>query len=93
MRLTQKEQSECGMFCPGWQKGAWDVLSAMVNLCGMFCPGCQKMAWVLFCPGMFCTVHVHYYNSLDRKSLLLRFIRYNIKCAVIIHYFRLQVLH
>ena len=28
MRLTLKEQSECGMFCPGWQK--W---------LGMFCPG------------------------------------------------------
>ena len=21
MRLTLKEQSECGMFCPGWQNG------------------------------------------------------------------------
>ena len=34
MRLTLKEQAECGMFCPGWQK--WH---------GMLCPGWQKMAW------------------------------------------------
>ena len=30
MRLTLMEQSECGMFCSGWQK--WH---------GMFCPGWQ----------------------------------------------------
>ena len=60
MRLTLKEQSECGMFCPGWQKWngifvrvtktAWDVMS-----------GVTKTAWDvlsrvanlcgMFCPG------------------------------------------
>ena len=34
MRLTLKEQSECGMFCPGCQK--WH---------GMLCPGMTKTAW------------------------------------------------
>ena len=33
MRLTLKEQSECGMFCPGWQK--WH---------GTLCPGWQIFA-------------------------------------------------
>ena len=60
MRLTLKEQSECGkngMGCyvlddktawdvmSGVTKTPWDVLSRVANLCGMFCPGCQKMAW------------------------------------------------
>ena len=34
-----KEQSECGMLCPGWQK--WH---------GMLCPGWQKWHG-MFCPG------------------------------------------
>ena len=36
----------CGMFCPGWQKMAWDVLSRDV-LSGSLCEGC-------FVPEMFC---------------------------------------
>ena len=52
MRRTLKEQSECGIFCTGWQrlawdvmtgvtKTAWDVMSGVTKQHGMFCPGWQ----------------------------------------------------
>ena len=53
MRLTLKEQSECGMLCPEWQnhmawevmsgltKTVWDVMSGMTKQHGMLCPGWQ----------------------------------------------------
>ena len=50
MRLTLKKQSEYGMFCPGWQKMVWDVMSGVTKWHGMLCPGWQKQRG-MFCPG------------------------------------------
>ena len=59
MRLTLKEQSECGMFCPGWQK--WDVMSGVTKAAWDVISGVTKTAWDvlsgvanlcgMFCPG------------------------------------------
>ena len=46
MRPTLKEQSECGMFCPGWQ-----------IFVGCFVQGGKKWHG-MFCPGMFCPAPV-----------------------------------
>ena len=50
MRLTLKEQSECGMFCPGWQKWHGMLCPGRQKLHGMLCPGWQKQHG-MSCPG------------------------------------------
>ena len=59
MRLTLKEQSECGMFCLGWQKWHGMLCPGWQKQHGMLCPGWQKQHG-MFCPGwqisgMFCS--------------------------------------
>ena len=71
MRLTLKEQSECGMFCPGWQKMAWDVMSGVTKTAWDVMSGVTIRAWAVLsgvanlcgffwggkkCHGMFCPV-------------------------------------
>ena len=48
MRLTLKEQSECGMLCPGWEKRHGMLCPGWQKRHGMLCPGWQKQH------GMFC---------------------------------------
>ena len=50
MRPTLKEQSECGMFCPGWQKRHGMLCLGRQKQHGMLCPGRQKQHG-MFCPG------------------------------------------
>ena len=61
MSLTLKEQSECGMFCPGVAKLPWDVMSRMTKTAWDVMSGVTKTAWDvlsgvanlcgIFCPG------------------------------------------
>ena len=39
MRLTLKEQSECGMFCPGWQNGMGCYVQGDKNSMGCYVRG------------------------------------------------------
>ena len=50
MRLTLKEQSECGMFCPGRQKWHGMLCPGWQKQHGMLCLGWQKQHG-MFCPG------------------------------------------
>ena len=43
MRHTLKEQSECEMFCMGWQK--WDVMSGVTKTAWDVMSGVTKTVW------------------------------------------------
>ena len=73
-RFTLKEQSEYGIFCPGWKKWHRMLCPGWQKQHGMFCPGWQifvgcfvrgvKKWHGMFCPGMFCSAPV-FWSSAD----------------------------